>query len=176
MKSKAAIGNHPMHPMFVVLPIGAWCLSFIGDVMYQVSGTAFWYQFSYYTMLIGVLGALWAAIFGFVDFFGVKMSEAGYKVAKVHMALNLTAVVLYAVNLWLRHDNGAISGGRWTTAFALEALTLLGVCVSGWLGGKMSYEHKVGVVEHADPEATRIGMEEPAEPQRVPHRTRGLSS
>lgn len=174
MKSKAAIGNHPIHPMFVVLPIGSWCLSLVGDVMYQMSANSFWYQFAYYTMLIGVLGALWAAIFGFIDYFGVRMSEKGHKVATYHMILNLTAVVLYAVNLWLRHDNGAMSGGRWTMAFALEALTLMGVFVSGWLGGQLSYEHKVGVAEHADPEATRIGMEEPAEPQRAPHRSRGL--
>jgi hypothetical protein len=67
-----------------------------------------------------------------------------------------------------------MEGTRWLTAFGLEALTLLGVCVSGWLGGKLSYEHKVGVAEHADPEATRIGMEEPAEPLYAPTRDRGL--
>jgi hypothetical protein len=32
--------------------------------------------------------------------------------------------------------------------------------VSGWIGGKMSYEHRIGVVEWADPEAREIGMRE----------------
>lgn len=174
MKSKAAIGNHPVHPAVVVIPIGAFFAAFVGDIAYQMTGQPFWYQFSYTTMLIGVIGALAAALFGFVDYFGVRMSEAGHRVATTHMAINLAGVVLYAANLWLRHDNGAVSGGRWTTAFVLEVLTFLAVGVSGWLGGQLSYEHKVGVVEHADPEATQIGMEEPAEQQRVPSRTRGL--
>lgn len=32
--------------------------------------------------------------------------------------------------------------------------------VSGWIGGKMSYEPKIGVVEWVDPEAREIGMRE----------------
>jgi len=174
MKSKAAIGGHPLHPAFVVLPIGSWCLALFGDVMYQFSSDAFWYQFSYYTMLAGVVSALIAAVFGFVDFFGVKMSESGYRTARMHMALNLTAVVLYAANLWLRHDNAAMAGSRWNLAFAMEVITLLAVAVSGWLGGELAYRHKVGVVENADPEATRIGIDEPVVPQRAPSRERGL--
>lgn len=174
MKSKAAIGNHPIHPMMVVVPIGSWFAALVGDIAYSRTGDAFWYQFAYWTMLIGLCGALAAAVFGFVDFFGVKMSEAGYRIARTHMLINLGAVASYAINLWLRHDNGAMSGSRWTTAMLLEILTFAALGVSGWLGGKMSYEHKVGVVEHTDPEATRIGMEEPAEPYQAPARTRGL--
>lgn len=174
MKSKAAIGNHPLHPAMVVIPIGAWFATFVGDIAYQATANPFWYQFSYYTMLIGFIGALAAAVLGFIDYFGVRMSEAGHRVAKMHMTINLIVSAAYAFNLWLRTDNAAVDGSRWTLAFALQVLSYLALGVSGWLGGKMSYEHKVGVVEHADPEATRIGSEEPATPQRAPQRTRGL--
>src|SRR5687768_4913241 len=161
MKSKAAIGNHPIHPALVVIPIGAWFSTFVGDLSYAATSQGFWYHFSYVTMLIGVVGALLAAVFGFIDFFGVRMSEAGYRTAKIHMTLNLLAVSSYLFNLWLRWDQGAVAGGRWTTAFTLQVLTFVALCVSGWLGGKLSYEHKVGVVEHEDAEATQIGRQEP---------------
>jgi len=174
MKSKAAIGNHPLHPAFVTIPIGSFFAAFIGDIMYQTTSSLFWYQFSYYAMLIGVIGALFAAIFGFVDYFGVRMSEAGKRVATIHMALNLGGVVLYAINLWLRHGDAAMAGSRWTIAFGLEVITLVALCVSGWLGGQLAYEHKVGVVENADPVATEIGAGELAEQPAMTSRTRGL--
>jgi uncharacterized membrane protein len=41
---------------------------------------------------------------------------------------------------------------------AILAFLLLGV--SGWLGGNLSYLHKVGVVEDEDPEAREIGLRE----------------
>lgn len=177
MKSKAAIGNHPMHPAVVVIPIGSWFAALVGDIAYVASGNPFWYQFSYYTMLIGLVGAGAAAVLGFIDFFGVKMSQAGYRNARIHMTINLVVTAAYALNLWLRHDNAAmanVNAGRWQLAFWLQLLSFAALGVSGWIGGKMSYEHKIGVVEHADPEATEIGMAEPAEAQRAPHRTRGL--
>jgi uncharacterized membrane protein len=174
MKSKAAIAKHPIHPALVVVPIGAWFASVVGDIAYARTADVFWYQFAFYSMLIGLIGALTAAVFGFIDFFGVKMSEAGYRVARTHMILNLGIVAVYAFNLWLRWDNAALSGSRWTLAIALNILAFLVLGVSGWLGGELSYKHKVGVDEHGDPQATEIGMQEPAEAPRAPARDRGL--
>jgi uncharacterized membrane protein len=175
MKSKAAIGNHPLHPALVVIPIGSWFATLVGDIAYANTANLFWYQFSYYTILIGLFGALAAAVLGFIDYFGVRMSEAGYRIARIHMIINLSVAALYAINLWLRHDNGAtMASGRWTLVFLLQIVSYLALGASGWLGGTLSYEHKVGVVEHADPEATEIGQSEPAEPSAVPSRTRGL--
>jgi uncharacterized membrane protein len=174
MKSKAAIGTHPIHPALITIPIGAWFATFVGDIAYASTGDAFWYQFSYYTMLIGIVGALAAAIPGFIDFFTVRMSEAGYAKAKLHMIINLTVVVAYAINLWLRSDKAAmttVDAGRWQVAFWLQILSFAALGFSGYLGGSMAYEHKVGVAEHVDPEADRIGEEEPREP--VTHRHRG---
>lgn len=174
MKSKAAINGHPMHPMVVPVPIGAWALALIGDLIFASTANTFWYQFSYYAMLVGLIGALTAAVLGFIDFFGVKMSEAGYRSAKTHMTLNLIVTVVYAVNLWLRSDFKATTGSAWTLVFALSVLSFLTLAVSGWIGGELSYRHKVGILEHADAEATEIGMNEPAIPEHAPSRTRGL--
>src|SRR5688500_11606786 len=177
MKSKAAIGDHPMHPAVVVIPIGAWFATLVGDIAYMSTGLPFWYQFSYYTMLIGLCGALAAAVLGFIDFFGVKMSAAGYRVAKIHMIINLCVTAVYALNLWLRHDNAALASvdpGRWQLVFWLQILSFAALGVSGWLGGKLPYAHKVGLVEHSDPEATSIGVAEEATVAGAPQRTPGL--
>jgi len=174
MKSKAAIQGHPLHPALVPVPIGAWALVLVGDLVYANTMNGFWYQFSYYAMLIGLVGALSAAVLGFIDYFGVKMSEAGHRSAKLHMTMNLIISALYAVNLWLRADFKAISGNAWTLVFALEVVCFLALGVSGWIGGELTFKHKVGVQEQSDAEATEIGMAEPATPERMPTRTRGL--
>jgi uncharacterized membrane protein len=162
VKSKAAIGSHPIHPALVTIPIGAFALTLIGDIAHTVTDGPFWYHFAYYCMGIGVVTALVAAIFGFIDFFGVKMSAQGYKIAKVHMALNLAGVGLYAANVLMRRGDAALGTPRWPLVFGLEIVTFAALGVSGWLGGKMAFENKVGVVEQADPEATKIGLAEQA--------------
>jgi hypothetical protein len=55
---------------------------------------------------------------------------------------------------------------RWQLAFWLQILSFLALGVSGWLGGELSYRHKVGVVEDADREATEIGAGQRVAPGR----------
>lgn len=46
MRSRAAIGNHPIHPALVPIPIGAFFLVLVGDIAHTSTQAAFWYQFS----------------------------------------------------------------------------------------------------------------------------------
>jgi uncharacterized membrane protein len=160
MKSKAAIGSHPIHPAIVPLPIGAFSLTLIGDLVYCYTKDPFWYRFSYICMGIGIMTGLLAALFGSFDYFGVRMSGRGARIATLHMILNLGGIALYVVNFLLRGDSAALGNASWPYVFALEVVTYVALCASGWLGGKLAFEHKVGVVESLDPEATSIGMRE----------------
>jgi uncharacterized membrane protein len=57
------------------------------------------------------------------------------------MAINLTVVALYAVNFWMRMGSPDKPGNLvW-----LSLVSILLLVVSGWLGGKMVYEHGVAV-------------------------------
>ena len=148
MKSRASIGNHPIHPMLVPIPIGAFFIALIGDVMHSVSPQdPFWYDLSYTCIGIGLLFALAAAAFGAVDYLGVKMSSRAFRIATWHAALNVTMALLYAASFLLRRNEAALSPQRWPPAFgtALAGFAILGV--SGWLGGKLAYEHRVGVLD-----------------------------
>ena len=160
MRSRAAIGNHPIHPALVPIPIGAFFLLLVGDIAFASTRAPFWYEFSRICLGIGIISALLAAVFGFIDFFGVKMSARGRRVATVHMTINLIAVVAYVVNFFLRMGDAALNTARWPLCFVLEIATFLLLGVSGWLGGNLAYEHKTGVVENLDLEATEIGRNE----------------
>jgi uncharacterized membrane protein len=67
------------------------------------------------------------------------------KVALTHMAISLTAVVLYVINIWLR-ASGPTNLGR--SLSAPVVLSIIGVALlflSGWLGGQMVHVYGVGV-------------------------------
>jgi uncharacterized membrane protein len=160
MKSKAAIFDHPIHPMIVPIPIGAFFLALIGDVVHAGGEDPFWYRFSYACIGVGLIFALLAAVFGLIEYFGVTMSARGKRLATWHARLNVAVVLLYALSFWMRRGEGALETDRWPIAVASGFLGFALLGVSGWLGGNLSYHHKVGVVENKDPEALEIGMRE----------------
>ena len=156
MRSKAAIGSHPIHPMLVPIPIGAFVVALIGDVLHLARPEdPFWYDLSYTCIGIGLIFALTAAVFGAIDYLGVKMSARAFRLATWHAVLNVTMSVAYAASFLLRRNHAALEPSRWPPAFGL-ALTGFGlICVSGWIGGKLAYEHRVGVLETPPAPSTR---------------------
>jgi uncharacterized membrane protein len=150
MKSKAAIGNHPIHPILVPIPIGAFALTLIGDVAHALTQSTFWYQLAHVCMGVGIVTALLAAVFGLIDYLGVKMGSKAKQLATIHLVMNVTLVLVYALNFYLRMNDAALQTSRWPLVFILEVASFLALGVSGWIGGTMSYEHRVGVVEPVD--------------------------
>jgi uncharacterized membrane protein len=146
MRTPANVSGHPIHPMLVTLPIGLWVFSFVCDLFFVFgSGAPAWSTVALYTMAGGIVGALLAAIPGFVDL--LSLPPALRKTALTHMGINLTIVVLYVINFWRRTgtpDNP--DGYVW-----LSLLTILMLLVSGWLGGKMVYIFGVAVTPESEP-------------------------
>lgn len=140
MRTPASIAGHPIHPMLVPLAIGLWIFSFVCDLTFVLgSGASLWYTLSFWTMIGGIAGAVIAAIPGTIDMLSLKGSTK--KLALTHMAINLTVVLLYAVNLGMRIGGDPVAGIP--LALTIVSVALLGV--SGWLGGHMVYVHGVGV-------------------------------
>ena len=144
----ATIAHHPIHAMLIPFPIALFVFSFISDLIFRYGGTPLWAAMAYYTMLGGVIGALLAAIAGLIDYLalpagGARTSEKATvrAIATTHMALNLTIVALYLVNLYLRRGAGPDPA----MPFWLSSAAVLMLGVSGWLGGSLVYVHRVGV-------------------------------
>jgi len=145
-ESAAHIGKHPIHPMLVVFPIGLWVAALAFDIVEMATGNPLWRTLAFWNIVGGIVGALLAAVPGFLDYPGVK-GRAG-RLATWHMVINLAAVVLFVVNAVLRLRINADS--PWP--LLLSIIGVVGVFVSGWLGGELVYVERFGVVE---PTATR---------------------
>ena len=113
-------------------------------------GTALWRHLLCAACIAGA--ALLAAALGFTDFLGdgrVRRLRAAW----LHMAGNLTAVLLAAVNFYLRATGDAGSAipgpGVWLSGLVVALLLF-----NGWMGWELVYKHQVGV---ADAAADRLG-------------------
>jgi uncharacterized membrane protein len=139
MHTPASIAKHPIHPMLVTIPIGLWLFSFVCDLIYVFTdANEGWAVVGFYTMLGGIIGALAAAVPGMIDM--LSLPSGVKKIAIMHMSINLTIVVLYVINAWLRIREVETLWPLWLSIVAIMLLA-----VSGWLGGKMVYVHGVGV-------------------------------
>ena len=99
-ESAARIGKHPIHPMLVVFPIGLWVAALVFDIVEMVTGNPLWRTLAFWNIVGGIVGALLAAIPGFLDYPGVKGREG--RIATWHMILNLVAVALFVFNAFIR--------------------------------------------------------------------------
>ena len=147
MRTPASIAGHPIHPMLITFPIGLLIFSLICDLIsLRGVNVETWATVALYTMVGGFIGALAAAIPGTIDL--LSLTDARIKkIALLHMSLNLVAVTLYAVNIWLRVD-GAENRG---TPLFLSVVAVGILAVSGWLGAEMVHKHGVGVDTGAEP-------------------------
>ena len=140
MRTPANIAGHPIHPMLVAIPIGLWIFSLVADLIHAAgSANPAWSTVALYCMGGGIVGALLAAVPGLIDL--LSLPPGLKKTALTHMAINLTVVVLYVINFWMRINSPDKAG----TAVWLSVIAIGLLAISGWLGGKMVYVHGVAV-------------------------------
>lgn len=140
MRTPASIARHPIHPMLVPIPIGLWLFSLVCDLI-QAGGSTnpAWATVAFYCMGGGIIGALLAAVPGLIDLVSLPAGPRG--TALKHMAVNLVVVALYAINFWMRLPEPGNPGNLvWLSLISVGLLA-----ISGWLGGKMVFEHGIAV-------------------------------
>src|SRR5260370_10712608 len=97
--------GHPLHPVLTDIPIGAWTLAVLFDIIYLFRGTHGWVSAADVTIFVGLLGAVGAAITGYTDWSDTFERER--RVGIAHGLLNTTAIAVYLVSLIIR-----VGGGR----------------------------------------------------------------
>ncbi|MEW2254545.1 DUF2231 domain-containing protein [Streptomyces sp. NPDC047869] len=140
--------GHPFHPMLVTVPIGAWVTSLVFDIAsHVVHRPGFLTQSSQWLIAVGVIGALLAAMAGFLDLFAIPAGTPAFRTALVHMTLNLLVTAAYAVNFLWRHGEHTGGGSVATGQLVLSALSVAALGASGFLGGKLAYRYGVRVAD-----------------------------
>ncbi len=167
MESKAHVGKKPLHPMLVVIPAGSFIGALLFDVVYLSGGSRAWWDATGPTLLVGIAGALIAAVPGLMDLVKVVPRKGATHVGVSHMVLNLIVVALMVWNASWRWSLGAPPDpGQAYLGFWLSLLSAAILMVSGYLGYRMVHHYRVGVPEAGErvgehpftsPEPPKIG-------------------
>ena len=140
MATPASIAKHPIHPMLVPFPIGLWIFSLICDLVYAFDwGGPLWKDIAFISMAGGIIGALLAAVPGYLDYRSLTVPNV-QRIARWHLGINLSIVILFAINFWLRMNQ---MGEVLPVILSVVGIAMLGV--SGWLGGELVYVRGVAV-------------------------------
>lgn len=145
--------GHPFHAILVTIPIGAWIAAFVFDLVSIFGDDPEAYtRGAALLTLIGVLGALLAGLVGLLDLSQLESGTRARRIALIHMAFNLGAIVVFAVSLAIRAgDLDAVNG----IAVTLSIIGLIAIAISGTLGGELAYRFGVRV---ADEETQSTGF------------------
>jgi nitrite reductase/ring-hydroxylating ferredoxin subunit/uncharacterized membrane protein len=122
--------GHPVHPLLVTIPIGAWTSSLFFDVTGQEEAADA-------LVGLGVLSAVPTAAAGYSDWRHTDGAER--RVGLVHAISNNVALSAYAASWFARR------AGRRKTGVVLSLVGATAISVGGWLGGHLSYAMGVGV-------------------------------
>jgi len=141
--SSVSVAGHPLHPVLIVFPVAFLVGAAGSDIGYWLTSDPFWARASVWLLGAGLVTGILAGITGFLDFFKIKrvrVRSAGW----LHMAGNVAALVLSAINIVIRQGNPAQPIVFTGLAISIVVATLLGV--TGWFGGELTFRHKVGVI------------------------------
>lgn len=164
--------GHPIHPLLVTVPIGAWMSSLAFDFIAPASEDEWAYAIGSKRLIdIGIVGASGAAVFGLIDFLQIPPKTRAWYTGLAHMGLNVGALALYMLNSsargrQLRERDPGPAVTWWQRGLSLTtAGTLL---LSGWLGGSLTYHYGVRVADEEHQKRTGYREEIPWRPAREP--------
>lgn len=145
--------GHPFHPILVTVPIGAWVASLVFDLgSHAVRDPEFLARGSLWLIGLGVLGALAAAVVGFLDLFAIPPGTRAFRLGLVHMAINIAVTCGYVAGfLWRQaaYAGNAHPGSVGPGMLALSVVSLALLGLSGSLGGRLAFHYGVRVADEA---------------------------
>lgn len=152
--------GHPLHPALVHVPTGLFpaalvfdLISLSGDGNVVATRCAFW------SIAIGLVVALAAAPTGVADWWEIKRGKPAYTVGLFHAAMNVIVIVLMAISLWLRWRHGISAAQAPGHAIALSIIGNVVLFVSGYIGGRMVFNHGIGVARMSKKKWRNIARE-----------------
>jgi len=91
----------------------------------------------------GIIGGLLAAVFGAIDWWGIRPKTRAKAIGLWHGIVNVIVVLLFIGSWFLRSDVPGYTPS--TSAITLSCIAVGCALVSGWLGGELVERLGVGV-------------------------------
>jgi uncharacterized membrane protein len=131
--------------MLIVFPLGLLATAVVFDLIDLATGTGAFTVAAYWMTAAGVIGAIAAAPFGFIDWLHIPAGSRAKRVGALHGGGNVVVTALFAASWLLREPESDLS--VWSLALSLSGAALS--LVTAWLGGELVSRLGVGVYDDA---------------------------
>jgi uncharacterized membrane protein len=143
--SAVALVGHPIHVMMVHFPI-AFVIATLGvDVFYWWAGDAFWVRVGLWSAGFAFWTGVGASIAGAAELLlvrGIRVREASWS----HAVAAMTLLAIAGANWGLRLVD---PGDVLPHGLALSGLAAVMTGFAGWHGGKLVFDHGIGIMVSA---------------------------
>jgi len=138
--------GHPLHPAIVHVPVGAWVAACALDVAARLGASSpLLPRLALYCVLAGLVTVLAAVPTGLAEWSAIKTEKPAWKVALLHLVLNLCAALTWAANLGVRWpartQSQPVSNAVLLTSLVATAFLLAG----GYVGTRLVSDYGIGV-------------------------------
>jgi|SRR5581483_3554024 len=160
MQGPAKVLGHSIHPMLVGLPIGLFLSSVVCDVLHMTLHNHVFGPVAFWMMTFGIIGAVFAAIPGLIDWLSIPSGTRAFRVGLIHMFVNIASLGFFIFSWWARMW-GHLPDASWAP-FTLALIGLVLLVVGGWLGGELVEQHGLSVRHEAGLNApTSVSVDHP---------------
>ena len=143
MRSKAAIKDHPIHPMLVGFPIAMWFAAFIFELIGARWPNPGLWAAGFYCVIGGCIGAVMAAIPGVLDLlYTVPPDSSAKRRGVIHGALNTLNLLLF---MYVAYRIGSPVAPADGVTIALMLIGLMTLTIAGWMGATLVYRNQIGL-------------------------------
>jgi nitrite reductase/ring-hydroxylating ferredoxin subunit len=133
--------GHPLHAVITDVPVGSWTAAAVLDFM-EARGQKKYSAGADAAIAVGLAGALGSALSGLTDWSDTQGKPQ--RIGALHGLLNFGATLLYGGSYLLRkRGNRGLGRGLGFLGYGV-------VLASAYLGGALSYTHRIGVDHSAD--------------------------
>lgn len=140
-ESRIAVLGHPIHAMSVAFPVALTFCTFGADALYWWTGDAFWARAAMWAAGTGFLFGMFAGVSGTAELLLVRGIRARAP-AWTHFIIAVTLLSLLGANWGHRlygYETAVLPYG-----ILLSALCVGLVAVTGWHGGKLVFDYRLG--------------------------------
>lgn len=143
-ESRIAVLGHPIHAMSVAFPVALTVCTFGADALYWWTGDPFWARVALWAVGTGFLTGMFAGFSGTAELLFVSGIRARAP-AWTHFIIAVTLLALLGANWGHRlygYEDAVLPYG-----ILLSALCVGVVGFTGWHGGKLVFEYRLGIAK-----------------------------
>ena len=135
-----------LHPIFVHFVIAPLVIAVVFDFLWLIKKQDHFEKFSWYSLIIAAIAGVLSIVSGLIAEENVVFSEISLEIFESHELFAFVLIVFLQIQaLWRMGSAGKIPRKFTYIYFIITIASLTSVIITSYYGGKLVFEHGIGV-------------------------------